>query len=142
LKRDTAPPGGRLTYTWGDAVLTLAGVIVTLYAAGKADQVAEKGGSVLPFSVAYAVGAVAAIGWWVYYFRKPSAVSRSRARAGRRRGAIVAATPLLGVVGYMVVQFTPVEVQAVVLGACAGFLLAAMLGYGAYVLRQRRRSSA
>jgi hypothetical protein len=45
-------------------------------------------------------------------------------------------------VGYALVQFAPIEAQAVVIGAYAGFLLATMLGYGADVLRQRRRSSA
>jgi hypothetical protein len=49
-----ASPEGRLRYTWGDVVLTLAGVLATLYAMGKANRVAEQGGSVVPFWVAYA----------------------------------------------------------------------------------------
>lgn len=142
MERRATAPGGRLKYTWGDAFLTFVGIISTLFAAARADDVADKGGSVVPFSAAYAAGAAVAICWWFYYFRHPEVVRRSRAKSAPRRAAIISAAPLLGVVGYLIVQFASVEVQAVVLGAFAGFLLAVMFGYIAYVLHQRRRSGA
>jgi hypothetical protein len=40
-----ASPQGRLRYTWGDVFLTVAGVLGTLLAMGKANEVAEQGGS-------------------------------------------------------------------------------------------------
>jgi hypothetical protein len=55
-----ASPEGRLRYSWGDVVLTLAAVLATLQAMSKANQVAEQGGSIVPFWVAYAAAVVAA----------------------------------------------------------------------------------
>jgi hypothetical protein len=46
-----ASPRGRLRYTWGDVFLTVVGVLGTLLAMGKADEVAEQGGSIVPFWV-------------------------------------------------------------------------------------------
>ena len=60
-------PRRRLRYTWGDVVLTLASVLFTLYAIGKAEQA----GSLVPFWVAYAAGLVAAAGWLAYDARRP-----------------------------------------------------------------------
>ena len=60
-------PQRRLRYTWGDVVLTLASVLFTLYAIGKAEQA----GSLVPFWVAYAAGLVAAAGWLAYDARRP-----------------------------------------------------------------------
>jgi hypothetical protein len=47
---------GRLRYTWGDVFLTALGVLGTLVALGKANEVAEQGGSTVPFWIAYAAG--------------------------------------------------------------------------------------
>ena len=128
-------PRRRLRYTWGDVVLTLASVLFTLYAIGKAEQA----GSLVPFWVAYAAGLVAAAGWLAYDARRPQAVRPNRA-AGRTRRALAVATPGLVIVGLALVNaFAAVGLQAVVLGATAGFVLSTMLGYGALVLRQRRR---
>lgn len=136
----TASSGARSKYTWGDAFLTLVGVVTTLYAADKATQVAKEGGSMLPFWVAYITGAVAALCWWAYYFRHPRAVRQSQARAAKRRAVFIAAAPFLGVLGSLLVQFAPLGLQAVILGAFGGFLLVATLCFGAFVLCQRRRS--
>jgi threonine/homoserine efflux transporter RhtA len=136
-----ASPQRHLRYAWGDVVLTLTGVLFTLYAMGKADQVAEQGGSLMPFWVAYAAGVAAAACWLGYYARRRQAVRRSRATGGTRRTAIALATPGLVIVGLGLVEaFAAVGLQAVVFGATAGFVLSTMLGYGALVLRERRRS--
>jgi hypothetical protein len=140
LARGAASPGARFRYTWGDVFLTLVGVGTTLYAADKATQVAKQGGSMLPFWLAYSSGAGGAICWWAYYIRNPDAMQRSQARTARRRVIVIAAGPFLGVVGSLLVQFSPLGLQAVILGAFGGFLLATMLGYAVLVLRQRRRS--
>jgi hypothetical protein len=51
------------------------------------------------------------------------------------------AAPGLVIVGVGLVQaFADVDLQAIVFGAVAGFLLSTMLVYGALVLRDRRRS--
>jgi hypothetical protein len=85
-----------------DAFLTLLGLIGTLYAAARADDVADKGGSMVPFWIAYAAGAAAAICWWVFYSRNPAAVRRSRASEGRRRsaGVLVRWRPVFGLSSY------------------------------------------
>jgi hypothetical protein len=110
-----ASPQGRLRYAWGDVFLTVLGVLGTLVALGKANEVAEQGGPVVPFWVAYAAGAAVAACWCVYDVRHLQAGPRGGAGGRTRRGAIV-------------------------FGAVAGFLLSAMLSYGALVLRERRRS--
>jgi drug/metabolite transporter (DMT)-like permease len=133
-----ASPQGRLRYTWGDVVLTLAGVLATLYAMSKANQVAEQGGSLVPFWVAYAAGVAAAACWWVYYVLHPQAVRRSRATGPTRRTVIAMWLVIVGLV--LVQAFAAVGLQAVAFGASAGFVLSTTLGYGAYVLRERRRS--
>jgi hypothetical protein len=128
-------PQRRLRYTWGDVVLTLTSVLFTPYAIGKA----ERGGSLVPFWVAYAAGLVAAACWLAYYARRPQAVRRRRA-AGRTRRALAVATPGLVIVGLGLVEaFVAVGLQAVVFGATAGLVLSTMVGYGVLVLRQRRR---
>jgi hypothetical protein len=135
MRPGRAWPQRRLRYTWGDVVLTLTSVLFTPYAIGKAEQ----GGSLVPFWVAYAAGLVAAACWLAYYAPWPQAVRRSRA-AGRTRRALAVATPALVIVGLALVEaFAPVSLQAVVFGAAAGFVPSTMLGYGALVLRQRRR---
>lgn len=135
---DPASPQGRLRYTWGDVVLTLAGVLTTLYAMGKADQVADQGGSIVPFWVAYAAGVAAAACWWVYYLRHPQAVRRSQATGPTRRAVIAMWLVMAGLA--LVQAFATVGLQAVAFGASAGFVLTTTLGYGGYVLRERRRS--
>jgi hypothetical protein len=128
-------PQRHLRYTWGDVVLTLTSVLFTPYAIGKAKQA----GSLVPFWVAYAAGLVAAACWLAYYAHRPQAVRRSPA-AGRTRRGLAVATPGLVIVGLALVEaFAPVGLQAVVFGATAGFVLSTMLGYGALVVRQRRR---
>jgi drug/metabolite transporter (DMT)-like permease len=133
-----ASPRGHPRYTWGDVVLTLAGVLATLYAMGKADQVAEQGGSIVPFWVAYAAGVAAAAGWWVYYVLHPQAVRRSLATGPTRRAVIAMWLVMVGLI--LVQAFAAIGLQAVFFGASAGFVLTTTLGYGAYVLRERRRS--
>lgn len=136
-----ASPQGRLRYAWGDVFLTVLGVLGTLVALGKANQVAEQGGSVVPFWVAYAAGAAVAACWCVYDVRHLQAGRRGRAGGRSRRAAIAMATPGLVILGVGLVQvFAGVDLQAMVFGAVAGFLLSTMLVYGALVLRDRRRS--
>ena len=132
-----ASPRGRLRYTWGDVVLTVAGVLGTVLAMGKANQVAEQGGSVVPFWVAYAAAAAVAACWCVYDVRQ----LQRRGRAGGRRGHGAMAAPGLVIVGVGVVwAFTGLDLQVLAVGALAGFLLSTMLVYGALVLHDRRRS--
>jgi threonine/homoserine efflux transporter RhtA len=84
---------------------------------------------------------VAAACWLGYHARRHQAVRRSRATGGTRRTAIALATSGLVIVGLGLVEaFAAVGLQAVVFGAAAGFVLSTMLGYGALVLRERRRS--
>jgi hypothetical protein len=136
-----ASPQGHLRYTWSDVVLTLVGVLATLYAMGKAEQVAEQGGSVAPFWIAYAAGVTAGACWWMFHVRDPQAVRRSRASGRTRRSAIAMATPGLVIVGVgLVAAFATVGLQAVVFGVIAGFVLTTTLGYGVLVLRERARS--
>jgi threonine/homoserine efflux transporter RhtA len=136
-----ASASGRLRYTWGDVFLTALGVLGTLVALGKANEVAEQGGSTVPFWVAYAAGVAVAACWCVYDVRHLQAGRRGRAGGRNRRTAIALATPGLVIVGVGLVQaFAGVGLEAVVFGAVAGFLLSTMLVYGALVLRERRRS--
>jgi hypothetical protein len=136
-----ASPQGRLRYTWGDVVLTVAGVLATLLAMGKANEVAEQGGSVVPFWVAYAAAAAVAACWCVYSVRQLQAGRRSRVGGRIGRAAIAMAAPGLVIVGVGLVRaFTGLDLQALVVGAVAGFLLSTMLVYGALVLRDQRRS--
>jgi threonine/homoserine efflux transporter RhtA len=136
-----ASPRGRLRYTWGDVFLAVVGVLGTLLAMGKANEVAEQGGSLVPFWVAYAAGAAVAACWCVYDVRHLQAGRRGRAGGRTRRAAIALATPGLVIVGVGLVQaFAGVGLQAIVVGAVAGFLLSTKLSYGALVLRERRRS--
>lgn len=130
-----------LRYTWGDGFLTVVGVLGTLLAMGRANQVAEQGGSVVPFWAAYAAGAAVAACWCVYDVRHLQAGRRGRAGGRSRRHAIAMATPGLVIVGVGLVQaFAAVGLQAIVFGCVAGFLLSTMLVYGGLVLRERRRS--
>jgi threonine/homoserine efflux transporter RhtA len=136
-----ASPRGHLRYTWGDVFLTVVGVLGTLLAMGKANEVAEQGGSIVPFWVAYAAGAAVAACWCLYDVRHLQAVRRGRAPGRTRHAAIAMATPGLVIVGVGLAQaFAAVGLQAIVFGAVAGFLLSTMLSYGALVLRERRRS--
>jgi hypothetical protein len=136
-----ASPQGRLRYTWGDGFLTVAGVLGTLVAMGKANEVAEQGGSVVPFWVAYTAAAAVAACWCVYDVRHLQAGRRGRAGGQTGRAAIAMAAPGLVTVGVGLVRaFADVDLQAIVFGAVAGFLLSTMLVYGALVLRDRRRS--
>jgi len=59
-------------------VLTLAGALAALFALRKADQVAEQGGSTLPFWLAGAAGAAAAAYWRVREVRRPQVGRRGR----------------------------------------------------------------
>lgn len=136
-----ASPRGRLRYTWGDVFLTVVGVLGTLLAMGKANEVAEQGGSIVPFWVAYAAGAAVAACWCVIDVGHLQAVPRGRAGGRTRRAAVAMATPGLVIVGVGLVQaFAGAGLQAIVFGVVAGFLLSTMLSYGALVLRERRRS--
>jgi hypothetical protein len=68
-------------------------------------------------------------------------VRRILATGRTRRRAIAMATPGLVIVGLGLVEaFATVGLQAVVFGVIAGFVLTTTLGYGALVLRERRRS--
>ena len=134
-----ASPQGRLRYTWGDVVLTVAGVLGTLLAMGKANQVAEQGGSVVPFWVAYAAAAAVAACWCLYDVRQLQQRGRVRGRIGH--GVIAMAAPGLVIMGVgLVWAFTGLDLQALAFGAVAGFLLSTMLVYGALALWDRRRS--
>jgi hypothetical protein len=128
----------RLERAAGQSPSRLAGRSTTLYAMSKADQVAEQGGSIVPFWVAYAAGVAAAACWWVYYVLHPEAVRRSLATGPTRRSVIAMWLVIVGLV--LVQAFAAVGLQAVFFGARAGFVLTTTLGCGAYVLRERRRS--
>jgi hypothetical protein len=128
----------RLERAAGQSPSRLAGRSTTLYAMSKADQVAEQGGSIVPFWVAYAAGVAAAACWWVYYVLHPEAVRRSLATGPTRRSVIAMWLVIVGLV--LVQAFAAVGLQAVFFGASAGFVLTTTLGCGAYVLRERRRS--
>jgi hypothetical protein len=84
-----ASPQGRLRYIWGDVFLTALGVLGTLVALGKANQVAEQGGSVVPFWVAYAAGAAVAVYWWSMTF----AISRQGDAVAQVAGPAVPPSP-------------------------------------------------
>jgi hypothetical protein len=95
----------------------------------------------VPVWVASAAGAAVAACWCVYDVGHPQAVRRGRAGGRPRRATVAVATPGLVIVGVALVQaFAGVGLEAVVFGAVVGFLLSAMLSYGALVLRERRRS--
>jgi threonine/homoserine efflux transporter RhtA len=116
-------------------------VLGTVLAVGKANEVAELGGSVVPFWVAHSAAAALAACWCVYDVRHLQAGRRGRAGGRTGPAAIALAAPGLVIVGVGLVQaFAGLGLQALVIGAVAGFLLSTMLVYGALVLRDRRRS--
>ena len=134
-----ASPQRRLRCAWGDGFLTALGVLGTLGALGKANQVAEQGGSVVPFWVAYAAAAAVAACWCIYDVRHLQQRGRVGGRTGRAAIAMAAPGLVIGGVG-LVWAFTGLDLQALAFGAVAGFLLSTMLVYGALALWDRRRS--
>jgi hypothetical protein len=69
----------------------------------------------------------AAACWWVYYVLHPQAVRRSPATGPTRRSVIAMWLVIVGLV--LVQAFAAVGLQAVFVGASAGFVLTTMLGY-------------
>ena len=95
----------------------------------------------MPFWVAYAAAAVLAACWCIYSVRQLQAGRRGRVDGRIGRAAIALATPAVVILGVGLVQmFSGLDLQALVVGAVAGFVLSTMLVYGALVLGDRRRS--
>ena len=140
-----APPGEspsgssqvEARFGWGDAIFLAIGALAALHGASEATDVAQAGGSRLPYLVALAAGLLIAASWsWATWFRR-TAPARTP-EAGRPSKAVVVAAPLLGVVGFALTGLSKAW-SSVVFGFIGGFLLAALVLFAVH--RAQRRSA-
>lgn len=131
----------RLSYTWGDGVVTLiavAGIVYAAVLAGELAPAAERKAE-RAFWAAWLVGGLIASGAWVWYARHPERLREDREKRDRNRASIVTLAPTLGIAGLILAKFALYAVLFGFLGAGSGFKLVVMVGYAVVVRRQRRR---